>query len=268
MENINTHQNETTHSHSTARVVTKNKKDISNFITPIAIIIAGILIAISLYTRGPSGSNGGKNLVNDALTGPKAEFTDIKSTDHIRGSKDAKVIIIEYSDIECPFCKIYHQTLKKIYDEFSKDNQVAWVYRHFPISYGPNARHPNAAKKAEATECAAELGGNNMFWSYIDAIYDKTSQNGELELSELPKIAVSVGLDEVKFKECLDSGKYASKVKDSYDEALKAGAQGTPYTVIKYKNEFIPLLDGKGDGLGALSYEIMKEIINKLLSDK
>ncbi len=268
MENIHTHQNETINANSTHQVVKKGKKNISNFITPAAIIIAGILIAISLYARGPSVSNNGKNLVNDALTGPKAEFTDIKSTDHIRGSKDAKIIMIEYSDIECPFCKVYHQTMKKIYDEFSKDNEVAWVYRHFPISYGENARHPNAAKKAEATECAAELGGNNMFWSYTDAIYEKTSQNGELDLSELPKIAVSVGLDQVKFKECLDSGKYATKVKDSYDEALKAGAQGTPYTVIKYNGEFIPLLDANGDGLGALPYELMKQIVNQLLAEK
>jgi len=265
----NTH-NETTHAHSTARAV-KHKKNISNFITPGAIIIAGILIALSLYTRGnPENiSKGGKDLVNEALTQqPKAEFTDISSVDHVRGSKDAKIVFIEYSDTGCPFCKMYHVEMKKVFEEFGKNNDVAWVYRHFPISYGDNPLHKNAAKEAEATECAAELGGNDMFWKYLDELYAITPSSDGLELSKLPDIAVTVGLDRSKFQTCLDSGKYAKKVKNSYDEALKAGARGTPYTVIRYKGEFIPLLDANGNGLGALKYEVLKQIVNDLLSKK
>ncbi|MBC7767108.1 thioredoxin domain-containing protein [Arenimonas sp.] len=267
MENT---QNETTHAHSTPQVVT-NKKNISNFITPIAIVIAGIVIAAALYTRGdlPSktiGSN--KNVVSDALSGPKAEFTDIKSTDHIRGSKDAKVVIIEYSDTECPFCKVYHETMKKIYAEFGKDNQVAWVYRHFPISYGDRPLHKKSAKEAEATECAAELGGADMFWKYTDAVYETTTSNDTLDANVLPQLATKLGLDTAKFTACLDSGKYADKVKTSYDEALKAGAKGTPYTVIRFKGEFIPLVNDTGEGLGALPYEVVNKIVNQLLSQK
>jgi protein-disulfide isomerase len=260
MENT---QNETTN-------VVVNKKNISNYITPIAIVVAGLFIALALYTRSnPSElSNNGKDLVNGALTGPKAEFTDITSVDHIRGSKDAKIVFIEYSDTECPFCKMYHVEMKKVYDEFSKDNKVAWVYRHFPISYGDNPLHKKAAKESEATECAAELGGNDMFWKYLDKVYEITPSNDGLELSKLSEIAVSVGLDKDKFTTCLDSGKYAAKVKDSYDEALKAGAKGTPYTIIKYKNEYIPLLDAKGDGLGALKADVLKQIVSELLSQK
>lgn len=265
----NTH-NETTHAHSTAQVVTKNKKNYSNYITPGAIILAGVLIALALYTRvNPAGlSNKSKDLVNSALTGPKVEFTDITSVDHIRGLKDAKIVFIEYSDTECPFCKMYHTEMKKVYDEFSKDNQVAWVYRHFPISYGDNPLHKKAAKESEATECAAELGGNDMFWKYLDKVYEVTPSNNQLDLAKLPEIAVSVGLDKDKFVTCLDSGKYAAKVKDSYDEALKAGAKGTPYTIVKFKGEFIPLLDANGNGLGALKADILKQIVNQLLSQK
>ncbi len=265
MENT---QNETTHANSTPQVVTK--KNISSFTTPIAIVIAGICIAAALYTRGdvkktPTNS---KDLINGALAQPKPEFTDISSVDHIRGNKDAKVVMIEYSDTECPFCKVYHQTMKKIYDEFGKDNQVAWVYRHFPISYGDTPLHRKAAKEAEATECAAELGGNEMFWKYVDAIYETTTSNDTLDPSALPQIATKVGLDTAKFTACLDSGKYADKVKASYDEALKAGAKGTPYTVIKFEKEFIPLVNENGDGLGALPYEVLKQIVNRLLAQK
>lgn len=266
----NTH-NDTTHAHSTHHVVKKDKKNISNLVTPVAIIIAGIFIAFALYTRGDVSNSPKTNnvdLINNALTKPKPEFADVKSVDHIRGEKDAKIVIIEYSDIECPFCKIYHNTMKKIFEEFKSDNKVAWVYRHFPISYGDNPLHKNAAKEAEATECAAEIGGNDMFWAYTDAIYEATPSNDGLDLAQLPKIAASVGLDEEKFKSCLDSGKYAEKVKASYEEALKAGAQGTPYTVIKYKGEFIPLVNERGEGLGALPYDVMKQIITELLEQK
>lgn len=267
MENIH---KDTTNANSTPQYVAP-KKNISNIITPIAIVVAGILIAASLYTRGEmpnktAGSN--KNLITDALTGPKPEYSDINSTDHIRGSKDAKVVIIEYSDTECPFCKVYHETMKKIYDEFGKDNQVAWVYRHFPISYGEKPLHVKAAKEAEATECAAELGGADMFWKYIDEVYKITPSNDGLDLAELPQIATKIGLDTAKFTTCLDSGKYADKVKASYDEALKAGAQGTPYTIIKFKGEYIPLINEAGEGLGALPYEIVKQIVTQLLSQK
>jgi protein-disulfide isomerase len=127
--------------------------------------------------------------------------------------------------------------MNSIVDTYGKDGKVAWVYRHFPISYGDNPLHKNAAKEAEATECAAELGGSDMFWKYLDEIYATTPSNDGLDLSQLPEIAVKVGLDKAKFQTCLDSGKYAAKVKESYDESLKAGAQGTPYTIIKFEKE-------------------------------
>ncbi len=261
-------QNDTTNANSTAQIV--NKKNISNYVTPAAIVIAGILIAVSLYFKdGSQVAGNNKDLVNNALTEQQeAEFTDVSSIDHIRGSKDAKVVIIEYSDTECPFCKIYHETLKKVYADFEKDGDVAWVYRHFPISYGDNPLHKKAAKEAEATECAAELGGNDMFWKYTDRLYEKTESNDSLDPAQLPIIAGEVGLDKAKFTTCLDSGKYADKVKEAYDEALKAGARGTPYTVIRYKNEFIPLLDAQGNGLGALPYEALKQVINRLLTQE
>jgi len=261
MENT---QNETTS-------VVKNKKNISNFITPISIIVAAIIIAGGLYMRGDiSGSkSNNKDLVNNALNEKaKVDIADIKDTDHIRGDKDAKIILIEYSDTECPFCKVYHLTMKKIFDEYSKEGKVAWVYRHFPISYGDNPLHKKAAKEAEATECAAELGGSDMFWKYLDEIYAITPSNDGLDLAKLPEIAVKLGLDKNKFTECLDTGKYAAKVKDSYDASLKAGAQGTPYTVIKFEKEFIPLVNDRGEGLGALPYEVFKQIIDQLLNQK
>ena len=110
--------------------------------------------------------------------------------------------------------------------------KVAWVYRHFPISQ----LHDKASKEAEATECAAELGGNQVFWKYIDLVFETTSSNDSLDPAELPKIAQTVGLDVKAFNTCLSSDRYTEMVKKSVEEAVKAGARGTPYSVIVAKD--------------------------------
>ena len=159
-----TTQNQTTVANSTPATKSFDKKQL---ITPVAIIIAGIIIAFSLNTSKLSTSKGsGSDLISGALAKPEPEVAKVTSSDHIRGNKNAEIVIIEYSDIECPFCKVYHQTLKKIYDEYGKDNKVAWVYRHSPIPQ----LHPYAHVKAIATECVAQLAGKDAFWKNLDVL--------------------------------------------------------------------------------------------------
>lgn len=148
------------------------------------------------------------------------------SKDHYLGNSSAELIIVEYSDTECPFCKIFHSTMKDVVRDYQ--GNVAWVYRHFPIAQ----LHQRAGKESEATECAAELGGNEAFWKYTDRIYEITESNDSLDPAELPRIAQQIGLSVTAFNTCLSSGKYASKIEESVREAVKAGARGTPYSVI------------------------------------
>lgn len=103
----------------------------------------------------------------------------ISENDHILGNIDAKIIIVEYSDLECPFCKVFHNTMHQVVKKYS--GEVAWVYRHFPIS----GLHPKAFREAEATECAWEQGGNEMFWKYMDKLFEVTPSNNGLEESLL-----------------------------------------------------------------------------------
>jgi protein-disulfide isomerase len=110
----------------------------------------------------------------------------------------------------------------------SYNGQVAWVYRHFPIPQ----LHQKAPMEAEASECAAELGGNNAFWSFVDKVFETTNSNDSLDPAQLPKIAGDIGLDVEAFNTCLTSGKYTKAVQKSAEEAVKAGARGTPYSVI------------------------------------
>ncbi|HEY4505235.1 MAG TPA: thioredoxin domain-containing protein [Candidatus Paceibacterota bacterium] len=221
---------------------------------PIAIVIAGILIAVALYY---SNINPPKQVVNTAPTGTSGdiEMRAITSEDHILGNPNADIIIVEYSDLECPYCKAFHSTLKQVMADYGSNGKVAWVYRHFPI----DQLHSKARKEAEATECANELGGNEKFWQYINMLYDTTNSNDSLDLAQLPIIAKNVGLDVKAFNECLSSGRYSAKVEADYQDAVKAGGKGTPNSILVSK-------DGtKTTVQGAQPYANLKAIIDALL---
>lgn len=106
----------------------------------------------------------------DAQTG--VEYTDktklalqpILSTDYVKGDKNARFTLIEYSDIDCPFCKRFHPTAQKLIDSYT--GQISWVYRQFPL----DQLHPNARTKAEGARCAGKLGGAETFWKYLDTV--------------------------------------------------------------------------------------------------
>ena len=108
------------------------------------------------------------------------------------------------------------------------EGKVAWVYRHFPL----DGLHRNARREAHATECAAELGGNEGFWDFINSVYEITESNDGLDLSILPDIAEEVGIDREKFIECQSSDRHADIIKFHEEDAVTSGGTGTPHTVL------------------------------------
>ncbi|MDP3661581.1 MAG: DsbA family protein [bacterium] len=212
-----------------------NQNAQNNFLTiPLAIVVAGIVIAGAIFF---GGRGGGMTTNNQPTTDTQpaavaVALRQVSASDHIRGNPDAKITLVEYSDTECPFCKAFQSTMQKLMEEYGKDGSLAWVYRHFPL----DQLHPvKARKEAEATECAGELGGNIAFWSYLDRIFEITPSNNGLDLAELPKIAALLKLDEKKFNECVTSGKYAEKIEKDYQDGVSAGATGTPFSVLVLK---------------------------------
>lgn len=172
----------------------------------------------------------------------------INPDDHIRGPQDAKVTLVEYSDLECPFCKRFHPDMQQLMQEFS--GKVRWVYRHFPLSF-----HQNAQKEAEATECANKLGGNEVFWAYMDKIFERTTSNGTgFALADLPKLASELGLNEGKFRACLDSGEFTAHVQQDLQEGTALGVSGTPATFVNGQ----PVE-------GAVPYAQLKQVVESLL---
>lgn len=160
----------------------------------------------------PSGDAGGQ----DAAPSGPVDIT-VTTADHIRGGKDAKVTIVEYSDFECPFCSRAHPTVMQVLEEYGDDVRV--VYRHFPLSF-----HPQAQKAGEASECAADQG---KFWQYHDVMFENQSlvSGG---VTQFKKWAVELGLNATRFNNCLDSGEKASLVTDDANEGAALGVTGTP----------------------------------------
>jgi len=142
-----------------------------------------------------------------------------EKNDHIRGTKDAAITIVEYSDFQCPYCQQFHETMKQVMETYA--GNVRWVYRHFPLE----SIHPNARQAALGSECAAEQG---KFWEYADATFSNQSQLA----SGLTDIARQAGLNAAKFETCLSSGKYDDLVDQDATEAQLAGGRGTPYSIL------------------------------------
>ena len=232
-----------------------------------ALIVASFLIG-SLWTKvqylEKSGSStkvaAGQTAPQAALPNqppaaqaPSGKIKDVTGKDHIRGNKNAKLSLVEYSDLECPFCKRFHPTMQELMKTYG--DKIRWVYRHFPLSF-----HANAQKEAEATECVAELGGNDAFWSYVDKLFEKTTSNGTgFALLELGPLAFEVGVNQSAFQRCLDSGKYEQLVKDQIADGTTGGVSGTPSTFLIDENGKSQII------VGAQPVESFKTAIDAML---
>ncbi len=245
---------------------------------PIAIVIAGGMIAVSLFFVNS------RPVANGTPQGTVAEeIRGVQEDDHILGNPNAKIVIVEYSDTECPFCKVFHEPMHKVINEYGASGDVAWVYRHFPIP----SLHPKAPKEAEALECAAEQGGNDMFWKFTDKVYETTKSNNALDIGihntpsptpvgpdgkpyytenkprsandagQLSDFAKDLGLDVPKFEECLKSGKFADRITTDTNEVVAAGGQGTPHSIMIVDGEQVPIE-------GAQPFETVKGLIESM----
>jgi protein-disulfide isomerase len=184
------------------------------------------------------------------------EVDPITEDDWVKGDDNARLALIEYSDLECPFCKQFHPTAQRIVDEY--EGNVKWVYRHFPLT----SIHSKAPKEAEAVECAGKLAGNEGFWSLTDKIFETTPANNGLDLATLPDLAAEVGINRSAFEECLNSGEMASNVEDDLQSGIRAGVTGTPGNVLldtkTGESQLIP---------GALPYAQMSQAIDQMLAN-
>lgn len=233
------------------------------------LLLAGGFYAGSLWTEnqllksggvaggtGAAGTGGTGDLAA-APTGPTkdqlSQLPEVSNDDHVRGNKNAKVTLVEYTDFECPYCKQFHPTTTKILEEYG--DKVRLVLRNYPLPF-----HANAQKAAEAAECVAKLSGNDAYWKFVDLYFERTTSNGNgIALDAMAPMAAEAGANQAAVQKCLDSGEMAERVKTDMEKGSAAGVTGTPGTFIVTEDgvqEIIP---------GALPFESVKASVDKYL---
>lgn len=242
------------------------KETLSNFlkrpvVLNLAMFLIVLLVAALSFVLGaltekykPFSNKAGGNPAGAAnLPSPNAaanpKVPGPKTGDHIRGNKDAKIALVEYSDFDCPFCAKFHETAKQMFAEYG--DKVMWVYRSFPL----DQLHPEARKKAEASECVADLGGEDKYWQFADKLFaDKPA------LKDLSSVVSQLGINKTAFETCLNSGKFAQKVQDQQKEGISLGVTGTPGDFIVNLSKSSSIRLG-----GAIPYTQLQQIINSAL---
>lgn len=213
---------------------------------PIAIVIAGLLIAGAI-AFGSRGSAALDSNVNHAENQPSGEFRMPNADDHVRGNPDAPIAIVEFSDLECPFCARIHPTLERVVKE---NDDVKWIFRHFPLS----SIHSRALGAAVASECVARLGGNDAFWSFVDSAFADQRQLGDGWYREQ---ASSLGIDAQAFASCTSDRSVVADIQADLDEATATGGRGTPYVVVVTQSgRLVPFS-------GALPYEQVAGLVDQ-----
>jgi protein-disulfide isomerase len=143
--------------------------------------------------------------------------------DPFLGNEDAPIVIIEFSDYQCPFCyKLYANILPSLKADFIDTGKVKYVFRDYPLNI-----HPSGYLAAEATECADDQG---KFWEMHDHIFDNQSDWGSASdlNTTLVGYATELGLNTADFSECLTSEKYKDEVAGDKQDGVSYGVRSTP----------------------------------------
>lgn len=217
-------------------VATTQKESISkkDLLVPVSIIVAGIFVGAGLYFSAGGSQNvapGPQPIATDEpeVVDTTNKIDPVTEADHIKGNINAPVKIVEYSDFECPFCKRHHETLQGIVDKLGGE-KVAWVYRQFPLEQ----LHPvKAMAAAMASECVAELGGNDAFWNFTDSYFEETLTNNRTDTDTLiPKLVAEAGVNRQAFTECFESERHKAAIEADIADAVETGGRGTPWSII------------------------------------
>jgi protein-disulfide isomerase len=143
---------------------------------------------------------------------------------NVKGSPDAKVVVTEYSDFECPYCKTFAQsTQKQLEEEYIKDGRVRFEYKHFPLPQ----HNPSATFAALAAECAADQG---KFWEMQQYLFQEAGKQGTSTFTQtrLKAMAEALGLDTGEFDQCLSNQEHAQTVQGNMREGQQMGVSATP----------------------------------------
>lgn len=202
-----------------------NKADSSNPVDVDVDLGAEIQKGIESFVEEQQKKAAGAQAAADQSAIVEGDFTD---DDPFMGEEDAPVVLIEWLDFQCPFCrKFYNDTLPQLKEKYVDSGKLKIVFRDFPLSF-----HKLALPSAIAAECAREQGDDDTYFAYHDLIFDTQNKLGQgtvsLPMDDFKQFAADLGLDTNRFNECFDSEKYKDEVMKDFADGQKAGVRGTP----------------------------------------
>lgn len=226
-----------------------------NINTPTAIVIGFAMLSLAVFFQGsvipgmqavdaqPTNAIGQADQV---VTKIDASIVPRSENNRVYGNADAEIKIVEFSDVECPFCSRVHPTIKQVVDQ--SEGKISWEYRHFPLP-----GHVNAVAGALASECVAIHGGIDAYWVFLDKLFEDTSGHSN---EFYTNTAVSLGVNLSDFEACVNSEEVQAIVQDDLETVQELGGTGTPYGLIIFP-------DGRVEEVkGALPYANWMQIIN------
>jgi protein-disulfide isomerase len=212
-----------------------------NWAVPISILIAALIIAgagfynnkklveiidekFTVQTQGTGQQAQG---AAQAPTGP-VKIT-LKDDAPFLGNKDAKVVVVEYADYQCPFCeKWFKEVYPQLKSKYIDTGKIKFVFQDFAFL------GPDSTTAAEAAQCAKEQG---KFWQYHDYLFSNQGpeHGGWAKAENQKNFAKAMGLNTSKFNSCLDTHKYAQEVQNQTAAGKSYGVTGTPTTFVNGK---------------------------------
>lgn len=175
------------------------------------VVIGGVIWSAATAVRNTPSE--GSALLTDSVS----------ESDWVKGNPDAGVVLVEYSDFQCPACGSYFPIVKQLVEEFGDD--IAFVYRHFPLSQ----IHSLAEMAARAAEAAGRQGA---FWEMHDLIFQGrhiwSSQNRQQASQSFTQMASALGLNAAQLAVDMESPELRAKVQNDYQSGIRSSVRGTP----------------------------------------
>lgn len=248
--------------------------DIQPFLTPGAILLGSIIIAVSIYfsfngvNLGTKKITGGTTVtdtsVPDTTVGSEVATTNIDDDAVLGDISTAKVAIVEFSDYECPFCKTFHEdTFAQIKKDYIDTGKAIFVYRDFPLSF----HEPKATEAANAAQCIFDQGGDEKYYAFHDKYFANTATNGAGLKAPvtLQTIAQEIGgIDMAKFNDCVANQSFKDEIAKDTSDGTASGVTGTPGFIVGVFDS-----EGNVDGVsipGAQSYSVFQQTIEAQLA--
>lgn len=217
---------------------------------PIAIMLGGVILASAIYF-----SMGGQWPSFALRGGDPSRVRPVDASDHILGNPAASVVIIEYADFDCEYCRDFFSSLHQVVANVGAKGHVAWVYREFPLS----ELHVNALAHARAAECTADIAGNDVFWAFANLLFN----NQPVDPSNYGALAKQAGVQNSDaFATCYANAANQVDARISADRknALDSGASGAPYSLILVNGKVIQVIDS------AYSYDAINQLVTEALT--